>query len=609
MAEEIRLDVVSVAHSRGLTDAAQDLQGLRGEADKTGKSFHRTADETFNLDRAIEEARVEVKRLNEEFRRTGDTTLFRNMRRQRSELSQLMRVAAEAAPDVDGGGLLKAIGGMSFRGKLYAAVAGGVALLAPLIGGVIGGAVLGTVGTGGMIGGILAASKDGRVRAAAKSFGTIVSDEFFHSGDAFVEPTVRSLRMLGSEVQNLDLGATLAKGAPSVEIMAKGIADLAHNAMPGLNDALERSPQAAAIAAKGFADIGSAVSEMLTDISRSEGTMDGLRALFDMTQHTIRILGNTVEWLGDRFHDWNSINAEVSGSMEDIAKYVPLLMPFRKVFEENNNRAEKWLGTSENMTAVMYKLEGGTKASTNAVGYAGQSWEDYQKSITEANEAMRQSISIALGLDNANLGLQQAMLNLNEELREGAKDWSTNTQEGLDNRRALLAAVEAAERKRQADIASGVDADKANAAYQRTIDKLRRMAKDAGISGRALDDLVGDYNVDIHVRTHGGALGAAIGTAVSKLLESKGRASGGPVQGPGDYIVGERQPEVLRLSSGQRGHVYPSISAARGAGGSAGGGRAMEIHIIIDGRVVQKALINEALGRGIGNATVRAAYP
>jgi hypothetical protein len=40
-----------------------------------------------------------------------------------------------------------------------------------------------------------------------------------------------------------------------------------------------------------------------------------------------------------------------------------------------------------------------------------------------------------------------------------------------------------------------------------------------------------------------------------------------------------------------------------------GGGRAMEIHIIIDGRVVQKALINEALGRGIGNATVRAAYP
>jgi hypothetical protein len=615
MAEEIRLDVVSVAHSKGLKDAAGDLGRLSTESDKAAKGLHRAADESFNLDRAIAEARVELQRTNEEFRRTGDTTLFRNMRRQRSELAQLLKVASEGARS--GGGLFDRIfdfGGKGIRPRnaLIAGAVGAVAILSPLIGAMIGGAVVGAVGTGGMVGGIAAASKDPRVRTAAKEFGSVVTSEFFRSGDAFVEPVVKSLGMLGGTVQNLDLAGALAKGAPSVEIIANGIADLAENTMPGLNKMLERSPQAAAIAAQGFSDIGDALSEMLTDIAETEGSMEGLRALFDMTSGTIRVLGNTVSWLGDRFLSWNQANAAVSGSFEDISEWWPLLIPMQKAMEYSNNQAEKWMGTGENMTEVMFKLSGSTSDLTTRIGAASASWVPYagqveiaRKHQEQLNEAMQKSISIALSLDNANLGLQQAMLDLGEQLEANKGKWSTTTQAGLDNRRALLNAVEAAERKRQADIASGKSADAANAAYQRTIDKLKDMARKAGISEQALRDLVGDYNVTVHYRTAGSYKPPAA------ILEAKGRATGGPV-GAGTYVVGERGPEVLELGQGSRGHVYPSIGAysgGRGRGSSSGGG---SVRIVIEDRTsggLRARLVDDALGRGIRPELVRTAYP
>jgi hypothetical protein len=615
MAEEIRLDVVSVAHSKGLKDAAGDLGRLSSESDKAAKGLHRAADESFNLDRAIAEARVELQRTNEEFRRTGDTTLFRNMRRQRSELAQLLKAASEgvsgagnaASQAFDFGGK-----GIRPRNALIAGAVGAVAILSPLIGAMIGGAVVGAVGTGGMVGGIAAASKDPRVRTAAKEFGSVVTSEFFRSGDAFVEPTVRSLGLLSGAMQDIDLAGAFAKGAPSVEIIASGIANLAENTMPGLNKMLERSPQAAAIAAQGFSDIGDALSEMLTDIAETEGSMEGLRALFDITSGTIRVLGNTISWLGDRFLSWNQANQAVSGSFEDISKWWPLLIPMQKAMEYSNNQAEKWMGTGENMTAVMFKMGESTSDLTTRIGAASDSWNPYagqveivRKHQEQLNDAMRESISIALSLDNATLGLQQAMLDLGEQLQENKGEWATSTQAGLDNRRALLNAVEAAERKRQADIASGKSADVANAAYQRTIDKLVAMAKRAGISEKALRDLVGDYNVTVHYRTAGSYKPPAA------ILEAKGRATGGPV-GAGTYIVGERGPEVLELGQGSRGHVYPSIGAfagGRGRGSSSGGG---SVRIVIEDRTsggLRARLVDDALGRGIRPELVRAAYP
>lgn len=593
MAEEIRLDVVSVAHSRGLKDAAGDLGRLSAEADKTAKGFHRAKDETFSLDAAIGEARAEIQKLNEEFKRTGDTSLFRSMRRQRSELAQLLKVAGEGA----GGGGIELAGGMrSMRGPLIGVAVGAVAILSPVIGAAIAGAVTGAVGLGGIVGGVASAAKDPAVKSAAKQFGADISKEFFQ-GDAFVQPVVDSLGILKREFEGLNLAGTFAKTAPFLTDLAEGLGGFAREFGESFSHVLDRSGEFIPVLADGITRLGDGLGSMIEEMAASEGAVEGLRFIFEFTAQTAHVLGVTVRWLGDQFDTLGRFSANLSGALEDVAEVIPFVNRDNNIFSRINDQIESVTGTSDEFEQSLRKVERSVTATGEAVAGTSDSWNQSQaqidaakRALEEYNEATAKSISMALAIDNANLGLAQAMLNLNEELREGSKDWRTNTQEGIDNRRALLAAVEAAERKRQADIASGVDADKANAAYQRTINKLHKMARQAGISEKALDDLVGDYNINIHVKTHGEAVGGAIGGAISKALQAKGKATGGPV-GQGTYIVGERGPEVLQLGQGSRGHVYPSFGAFAGSRGGAVGGSARPINIIINGTHEDRELI------------------
>lgn len=577
----IRLHAQSTYDGKGLAELRDDQLAAAKATDELGESMGRTETDARSLTARIAATKKEIRELGEEFERTGDRSLFADLGKQRRLLAQLEKIAKEGGEVVqksffDFGGK-----GIRPRNALIAGVVGLGAVLSPLIGGMIGGAVVGAVGTGGMVGGIAAASKDPRVRSAAREFGSVVTSEFFRSGDGFVEPTVEALRTLSSTVQNLDLAGVLAKGAPSVGLIAKGISDLATNTMPGLNRMLERSPQAAAIAARGFSDMGDAVSEMLYDIAETEGSMEGLRALFDITNGTIRVLGNTVSWLGDRFLSWNKANQAVSGSFEDIAEWWPLLIPMQKAMQYSNDQAEKWMGTGENVHATMTKVGGSTSELTTKLGGASDSWNAYagqveivRKHQEQLNDAMEKSISVALALDNANLGLQQAMLDLGEELKDNGRDWRTNTQAGIDNRRALLNAVEAAERKRQADLASGKSADEANAAYQRTIDKLIAMAKRAGITEDALKDLVGDYNVNVHYRTTGSI------KYPGAVLERKGRAHGGHVVPGEEYAINEhlhsgRPVETVTFGPGGTGTVHPARLTP------AGGGRSIIVNVYV----------------------------
>lgn len=580
MAEEIRLDVVSVAHSRGLRDAAGDLQGLSAEADKTAKGFHRARDETFNLDHAIADARVEIARLNDEFKRTGDTTLFRSMRRQRSELNQLLKVASEGVSE--GGSAAIDFGGRGLRPRnaLIGVVAGSLAILSPMIGAAIAGAVTGAVGVGGLAGGIATAAKDPAVKSAAKAFGADISKEFFSGGGQFVQPVIDSLGVLKREFEAMDVGAIFGKTAPFVVDFAEGLAGGLREFGESFSRVLDRSGEIIPVVAQGLVRLGDGLGSMIEEMAASEGTISGIRFLFEALAETAHAVGVTVKWLGDRFAEIGRFSAGLSGALEDIATALPGVEG-DNIFSRINDQIEGVMGTGDGFVHTLTKVQNGLTSTGEAarsgslVPYAGQV-EIVRKHQEQLNEEMQKTISIMLAQDNATLGLQQAMLDLGDQLKNNKGKWDTTTQAGLDNRRALLSAVEAAERKRQADIASGKSADEANAAYNRTIRKLEDMARKAGISEKALRDLVGDYKVTVHYKTVG-----SFYVPPKAILEAKGRATGGPV-GPGTYIVGERGPEVLQLGQGSRGHVYPSVTAyAGGAGPVAGGGRSYTINVYV----------------------------
>jgi hypothetical protein len=459
----------------------------------------------------------------------------------------------------------------ALRGPLIGVAVGAVAIMSPLIGAGIAGAVTGAVGLGGIIGGIASAAKDPAVKSAAKQFGTDISSEFFRGGGVFVQPVIDSLHILEEAFRDLDLASMFAKTAPFVTELAEGIGGFAREFGESFSNVLDRSSEIIPVIAQGLVRLGDGLGSMIEEMAASEGAIEGIRFLFEALAETAHGLGVVVRWLGDRFSELGRFSAGLSGALEDVVGWVPFIGGILTDYVRNaNDQVESVIGTGEGFVGTLTKVTRGVEDADGAVARS-DAWVPYQhqvdaatKALEEFNEAVEESISKALALDNANLGLQQAMLDLNEELRQGARDWRTNTQEGIDNRQALLSAVEAAERKRQADIASGVSADKANAAYQRTIDKLIAMARKAGITEKALQDLVGDYRINVHIRTIGQF------PYPPKILETKGRQHGGPVHAGEVYRIHEGGlPEWFKPN--MSGTVIPLSGMQSHAAGGRGG--------------------------------------
>lgn len=584
----IRLHAETTEDGKGLARLRDDLQRAAKGADSLGSSMADTEADAKSLEAQIIRTKTEIRNLGEEFERTGDTSLFGDLKRQRSLLVQMEKIRKDAGGGVgEVGGAAIDFGGRGMRphSALIALVAGSLAILSPMIGAAIAGAVTGTVGVGGIAGGILSAAKDPGVKSAAKQFGTDISTEFFRGGGTFVQPTIDSLHILSDAFRDMDLASTFAKTAPYVTDLAEGISGFAREFGGSFSRVLDRSGEIIPVVAQGLTRLGDGLGSMIEEMAASEGTIEGIRFLFEALAETAHALGVTVKFLGDRFDELGRFSGRLSGALEDIATVLPGVEG-DNIFSRINDQIEGITGNSDEFVHTLTKVERGVKGTDDAVGRS-QNWvpyaanvEEARKALEELNRATEESISIALSLDNANLGLAQAMLDLDETLKENGKNWDTTTQKGLDNRRALLQAVEAAERKRQADIASGKSADEANAAYQRTIDKLKDVARKAGISEKALQDLVGDYNINIHVKTHGEALGATIGGAVSKMLESKGRQHGGPVLPDVPYTINEAGQETVTFPAAGMVHparLTPMISNARPLHITVSGSRAMQI--------------------------------
>ena len=186
--ERIVFDIF--ARDRG---ASRTFDQVGRSADHAGSEIDHLGRDSKSLNQRIEETRTHLRGLITEFEKTGDTRLFKDVRKDRSVLSLLeamgkeadtvgKRVGAVADDAVRAGkkagnaftsGFNDAIGALpsELRGMIIIGLAGLVAANLPTIGSMIGGAVLGGVGVGGIIGGIALAAQDPAVAASAKEVG------------------------------------------------------------------------------------------------------------------------------------------------------------------------------------------------------------------------------------------------------------------------------------------------------------------------------------------------------------------------------------------------------------------------------------------------------
>lgn len=95
--------------------------------------------------------------------------------------------------------------------------------------------------------------------------------------------------------------------------------------------------------------------------------------------------------------------------------------------------------------------------------------------------------------DRAALKLAQSTNDLAAELRSGSRTLSINTAEGRKNRAAVLDQLEAIEAVRDARVRGGATIEEATRLYQKDIDGLRKIMRQAGFTTKQIDDLTGAY--------------------------------------------------------------------------------------------------------------------
>jgi hypothetical protein len=461
MAEEIRLDVVARGHNRGLDETSRALRGVKAESDKTAKSFKETSDASFDLDRAAAEAREEIERLQESFRRTGDRSLLREIRAQKRDLDEVAKVlaavgggggrGAEAAFDLGGAGLRP-------RNALIAGVVGALVAAAPTIGAMLGGLVAGSIGTIGVAGGLAMAAKNPRVQAEARRFGASISREFFRGGDVFEGPAISAMRELEGAFKDMNVPAAFAKMAPHVQTIAEGLGALGRNIMPGLNAAFDKMGPFAEAAAQGFADMGRDLGGFMKDVTDSEGAVSGLTMAFAVINGIIRVTGSLIEFLSDAW--MKLVRAQIRGvalaqgfaaatGQQGLAGD---LMVLQRALLELLPPTERNTDASRNATGAVQSFGVAADVASSALGHLGGALDDAHSKF--------------LDWAGAEIHAAQALRRMKEALDESNGSTSLHTEKGLAAREAVLRFAEAARTAAAAKLEETQSIKAADAVYE-----------------------------------------------------------------------------------------------------------------------------------------------
>lgn len=577
MAEEIKLDVITVAHSEGLRQGARDLREMRREADRTGDSFHTTSEESFDLERAIAHQRTEIKRLNEEFRQTGDRHLFRDMARERRELNELLRVAGNGIGAGSDSPLDLGAAGIKPMHAVIGALVGALVAAAPTIGAMVGGLLGGAIGTAALAGGILTAVKSPAVRQAAHSFVGVISDEFFRRSDVFVKPVIAALHELESAFKDLRLPEALSIMAPLVKVITKGLTDMLRNAMPGFVTALSRMGPFAEEAAKGFAQFGTTLGKFMDNITASKGAVAGLQFSFALINGLIAETGVAIKILSDLFLQWMKINRDAAAVASGFAAALgqaDLAAEFGRIAAG----IDRMLGRQGT---------GGLPQMTVGVASFGAAADEASRATGHLAGALTEAHTAFLQWQGALINVEEALDNLQAALKASNGSIDVHNEKGRAARQALLlfadAAREAAQKKLD-ETHSVKEAEKVYESYRKQlVDSLVAAGKTRKEAERLARAWLGvPPRVETKVVTTFVTKGSLPKVTYTNLPAGEimpgHRASGGPI-GPGDWIVGEEGPERMRIDSSGRGYVWPSRSGRGGASSRGGGGGT---HIVLD---------------------------
>jgi hypothetical protein len=496
----------------------------------------------------------------------------------------------------------------------------------PFIGASMSAAVLGGVGAGGIVGGIAAASQDSQVKQASEQLVAIIGGSFRNAGEPMVAPLVDSLNSL--EETASDFGTKLADQfgivAPVVRQLSQGVDGLFDNL--DFTEAFKAAGPILRELGQELPELGAAITESLDAFAEGgDGAVLALHDLLKIIESTIVVTGTFAGDLGEVYEWLTKVGNEVSHVGNDLLGWAPLIGDTFGTgwgadvwgnFEEQTDGSTAALIRSKNAAE---DYTGGIDRTTGALVDMGVELEGTTEKADRLSDAFDKVFGRQMSLDEATAAYKQGLRDLNEELTEGQRTLSDNSQEGLDNAAAVRDQLQAIEDLRQAQVDNGMSTEESTAAYQRHIAKLRENLLNLGYNKKAVDDLIGAYenlpkDPQITLRMPGLYTALQRVRELSRLLGSpqagrnaaegseyySGRAVGGPVVAGKPYLVGEEGPELVTFAANGVVHTAAETEAmlsglsggsAVGAAGVSGRSAPVSISLAVSVRQSESAVM------------------
>lgn len=500
--------------------------------------------------------RTEIRTLGDEFNRTGNADIFAKLQKSQEELGgfeQLSKSLTKAlddgsekakskikkdlqdsgntAEDVFGNGIVKGFSKLPIEAQ--ASFVGLAAAASLPLATAVEGAILAGISSAGIGTAIAAHMHDPDVTSA---FGQLWRDvsgglqnatplwtaELVNVADKGREAWGRILPGYADAVNSL-LGPTdhlvdgitglAEKAAPGFEkAMTAGgkVIDQISKDLPGVGVVLDRAFSLLArdsdVAAKGMHDIVLAADDLITATAVIGDQFAHIDALLE------KITGGNLEKVILGFGAGAGNLDKLGNSTQSTSDKLAFLITGFGSFALKGKEADKTSGdlskTLDDLTARLYAQGGAVDYAAGTAASASQQYQALASGLAQVNytadnvaAAMTDKlINATMQLDQTTLGVAESETRLADAFTKNglAIDNHThfmamNTAAGQANREAVLAVVQANEQQYNANIASGMSASDAAAAYDANTQALEHQLRQAGLTTAQIDDLIGKY--------------------------------------------------------------------------------------------------------------------
>lgn len=622
MANEVKIKITADASGTvaPIESVKEGLEDVETAADKAGNGLKEVDHELSMLDRQITASRMELKRLAHEFANVDDEVQKIDISKAMDRISKDIARNTKAQKAMKWSDIIpsepdppsiskfsKALGSIaSVAGANVGPILGssiGIAA-APMLATTIAGGIIGGVGIGGVAGGFVIASKDARVKGAAKEMGDDLKDRLQDSVKTFVPRMVEGMGTVKKAIDTVNFEQIFSSSANYVDDIAQGLGGFITELGDGIEDLTGNAGPAVKAISEGIEAIGESIGEGLSSLAdNGEEAADQLDNVFSavtlVTDSVFGLINGAMElneWFKSIGYDASFGLHLVSDALDDgkgkMGHYVAGARDAAEATTEFQQAAEALSDELKSQTDPVFALvkaqddlEASQKAVTKAV-------DKFGKNSPEAKQALRDLAMNALETQAAAGKLGETFDGkLTPELRSTLKAAGLTTSEinGLER--------QFREAKREGDRFSGK--------YQANL----ALQGDRNVSGRvrSITDDLRDFDgvwtatmVTNYIKhgkpgtggglAHGGIKGAAANGATSNGLT----------------LVGENGPELAEISPGGRVWSNPDTQRMlKGMGGGQGQGP-INVNLIVDGKVLARAMVEPLRGevsrQGGGNA-------